>query len=403
MIIKLLLAALCAAPASAVAANSSPAADIAAVAAANRRLSARCAREPFGVDELLADAALRADLETCSGDEVPVLIDYAACRTLQGAPGGCSALEGLGRVAKGASAHCLALAADVRFAFLTVRGGDALSACRNSSALEGNRGPSVDKDCAAVIGAVRAGGPKMSCESLLRSKVAASQEACEELRVSWSGEPESCSRYKNEGVRRECSARAALVAGLRDPARCASSPFCQVLVAKSPAACAPLRAQFSRALCARVAKDLAAEPKRLAQEQERRRKAELKAKEKTAKLTAAEDAAAAAVKAKAEAAAAQAKAEAAASQEKVAQSAADQAAKSAEAAAAVKAKADAEAKKVAKAKAAKKEKPQFQKGAPMQTMPAEALAVIKAIEEGRPIPKPKPKKIPKEIEAPAEQ
>ena len=253
---------------------------------------------------------------------------------------------------------------------------------------------------------------------LTREKIIAPQESCEDIQADWSGVAKDCDRFKDAGTRRECVSRAALVAGLREPAMCAASPACQALVAKSPTACDGLRVQFARSLCARVGKETAAAlalvPRPvevLAKQKSAKITAAAVAAQKSAKITAAAVAASAAAvaaqKAKVEAAAVKAKAESLASQEKVAKMAAAQSAKTAEAAAVVRTKAEAEAKKDAKAKAdiAKKTKPQFKKGAPMQTVPVEATAIMKALEEGRPIPPPKPlpKKAPAEESTPTDQ
>ncbi len=400
MIIQLLFSALLSMPAIAADAPRYVVLSTQAHTAANQRLSARCAKPQFNVDELLADTALRPDLATCTAEEGRDLLEYSVCRALQGAPAGCAPLD----AAKGSSAHCLTIAAEARFAFQTLTGGDALPACRSLLKLDGDRGASDDKDCAAMIAAVRTGGGKLSCESLKRAKLVIPQDSCDDIMIFWSGSAQECDRYKDGGARRECLSRAALVAGLRDPAQCASSPACQALTAKSQGACDGLRAQVGRSLCARVGKEVAAALALVP------RPVEVLAKEKSAKISAAAVAAAAAAvaaqKAKVEATAAKAKAESLASQEKVARMAAAQNVKTAAASDVVRAKAEAEAKKDAKAKAdiAKKEKPQFKKGAPMQTVPVEAKAIMKALEEGRPIPTPKPlpKKAPVEESTPTE-
>jgi hypothetical protein len=404
MIIELLFSALVAAPAVAAGFPQGVVLSTQARVAADQRLSAQCAKPQFNVEAFLSDVAMRSDLATCTAEEGRDLLEYSVCRALQGAPDACAPLD----AAKGSAAHCLTVAAEARFAFQTLSGGDALPACRNVIALDNQRGPSVDKSCAALIKAVRGGNAAVSCDALIREKVITPQESCEDIQVNWSGASRDCARYQDAGTRRECVARAALVAGLRDPAQCASSPACQALVAKSPVACDGLRVQFSRLLCTRVAKEVAAvkalEPVRPGQ-------VEMIAKEKAAQTTAAATAAAtaavAAAKAKVEAAAVKAKAEALAEQEKVAKMAAAQGPKAAAAAAVVRAKAEAEAKKDAKAKAdiAKKDKPQFKKGVPMQSQPIEAKEIMKALEEGRPIPTPKApaKKAPKEEGAPADQ
>ena len=394
MIIELLLSAIFLSPA--VAADSAkPIVErsSAAVSAANRRFAARCAREPLAIDTLLSDAAFRADLETGSADEERDLVEYSACRSLQGAPGGCAALDGLSHPFALSAADCRGRAAEDRFVFAAVRGGDALAACRDLLKIAGKRGPSVEKGCAAVVAAVRGGNASASCAALGREKLLPPGESCPDMMISWSGDPKACDRIKDENARFVCRGRATLVAALRDPAQCPASPSCQVLVTRSIRACEPLRADFSRALCARVAKDLAAEKVVAAREQARLREAAQQRRDKAEKLTVAAAAAKAEAAQQAEAAAiAKAKAAVAAEQEKVAKHAADQAAKAAAAAAAVRAKADAEARKAAAAKAriAKQEKAQFKEGEPMQKMSVEAAEVMKAIEEGRPIPKSKP-------------
>lgn len=356
-------------------------------AAAARSLSKRCASLPLDVDALLGDAAARADLVGLAGDEGHELFDYAVCRDLQGKPGACAALAGLGKNFAGAPAHCRTVAAEARFLFATLRGGDAAAACHAWLALEGTRGAADGKDCAAMISMVRGGA--LTCEGLRAAKILLPQDSCDDILAFWSGEPRDCERYTDAGVKRECRSRAALVAGLRAPARCASSPACQALVAKAPAACEGARARFSSAICARAAKSVADERKAQEQIPELRRVAELRAKEETAKkATAKSEAAAAAIRAAAAAADAKGKAELEAERRKVARLAAEQASKQAAAAAAVKAKAEAEAKKSAAAKAAieRQVRPQFSKGEPMQAIPPDAAEIIKAIEEGRPRP-----------------
>ncbi|MDP3542206.1 MAG: hypothetical protein Q8T11_07000 [Elusimicrobiota bacterium] len=361
--------------------------------AAARRLSARCASIPLDIDALLQEAQARSDMGVIVDGERGELFDYAVCRDLQGASGVCAALDGLGKTFKGGSTHCLTVAAEARFALASLRGGDSASACRALLALDGERGASAERDCAAMISLVK-GGP-LTCEALSSAGLVTPQDSCDDILTFWSGEARDCARFAHAGVKRDCLARAALVAGLRSPARCASSPACQALVSKAPAACDGARARFSAALCARAAKTLAEEEKARAQIPEMRRLAELKAKEQTAKeATAKAEAAAAAVRAAASAADAKGKAQLEAEQRKVARLAAEQAAKKAAAEAAVKAKNEAEAKKAAasKAKIERQIKPQFGKGAPMEANPPEALEIIKALEEGRPLPAARKKK-----------
>lgn len=403
MIAQLLLsvvfsaAASAATPAPSVAASTSAPANAAAnaaVAAANQRFAARCAQEPMPVDQLLSDAGFRGDLAYIAGGERLDLADYAACRTLQGAFSGCALLEAPGRQAAEDAARCQTTVAEDRFAFMVLRGGDSLPACRSMLALDKRTGPAVDRECAALTAMVRAEGPALSCASIKRGRIGP-PESCEDTRVSWSGSSQDCAAFfKDATAQRFCRSRAALVAGLRDPKQCAASPFCQALATKWPGACDPLRARFTRALCGRVTKDLSVEKNRLAKEQQLLTQ---RAKEKSD----AQAAAAAALRAKAEAALARSKTEAAAVQEKVAKKAEAEAAKKAAAEAAVKAKADIEARKAAEAKAKveKKGKPQFRKGEPMQKESPEVRELMKAVEEGRPIPQPKPKPKPKPIPA----
>lgn len=363
----------------------------AAVSAANQRFAARCAREPMALDELLADPSFRADMAYASGDERLDLLDYAACREVQGAAGLCPLLESPGRPGTGDAARCRINAAGARFVFATVRGGDALSACRTALEVDGQKGPGADRECSSLISLVRAEGEKLSCDSLARARIITPEDSCESIRAYWSGNPQDCERsFVNATDRRACRERAALIAGLRAPAACASSPYCQILSAKWPGACDTLRARFSRTLCARVAKDLSSEQKRLGKEQEL---LSVRAKEKSD----AQAAAAAALRAKAEAALARSKAEQLAAEEQVRKTAEAQAAKKAVVEAAVKAKADVEARKAAEAKARveRKDKPQFRKGEPMQKESPEVKELMKAVEEGRPIPQPKPKPRPK--------
>mgnify|MGYP001585360660 FL=1 len=284
-------------------------------------------------------------MATCACTEGADPNDYVACRALQGASDGCESLEHFGK--KRANVCRIAVLTDLLL-YQIWRDGDAPTACRKLMEVEGVRGPSLEKGCAALIRGVRGIDVAASCVVLKREFPFDSQEQCEPLLKAWSGEISAC-KGGNKDYLRSCRAQAALVAGLRDPARCAASPSCQALIAKSPGACDGLREQVSRALCAGVAKNLAAEQQRLAQEirKEDIRKAEMRQEEmRQAEIR---------------------------SRKELQKKIADEAAARAAAAA-----------KIAK------EKPQFRKGEPMETTDPHVLERIKAIEEGRPIPIPKP-------------
>ncbi len=303
-------------------------------AAAQRRLLDRCSRDGLlDADALLGGEPGRADTKLLTFKDGERLADYSACRDLQGAAGGCSSLDGLAG-APGAAAVCRKRAANDRFIFAALRGGDAAGACRTMFALDGNAAPSVAGGCAAVAAALRAGNPFAACPAAVRGKLAATERDCRDALAFWGGDAKSCAGVRDAAARGECRRSAALAAGLRDPARCASAA-CRALE-KDPKACEDLRAEFSRPLCARMAKAVA-ETNRI----ELRRQKEQERQE-TAVKTAAETGV------RMEAAAARAKA----------------------------------------AAEAKTKKPQFQKGQAMRA-PADLNAVMKRLSEGLP---PEPKK-----------
>lgn len=416
MMKKLLLTALLAAPMNAFAVEPAVAVSSAAAEAAVQRLAARCAQSPVPVDALLADASFRADLALSATEDRYDLLFYSACRSFQGDADGCAALEGLGA---SFAPVCRHIVAEGKLVHAVLRG-DALGACKARLRFDGKSGPSVERGCAALIKAIRAGDAASACPALAAEKLVEPGESCPESMIYWKGAPQQCDAYKETGSRLFCRENAELAAGLRDPAKCAASPACLAFAKSSPKPCDAARTRYSVSLCARVARDLAAARKRQALEQERLRQDEIAFKAKAAKEAEAKTAAAAAQRAKAEAALARSKAEAeraavqaaadiarakAASEEKASKLAAAEAARKAKDAEAVKAKAEVEARKaaVAQLKVQSQKKPQFRKGEPMQTDSPEAAAVQKAIEEGRPVPQPKPapKPKPKTI-APAE-
>lgn len=323
-----------------------------AVAAAEQGLLDRCGpRGAIDAGALLASPSGRRDFEMLDFGEVRDLASYSACRDLLGAADGCSALDGLGG-GLGGGAACRAIADNDRFVFRVLRGGDAAGACLKIFAAEGRRGPPAERGCAAGIAAVRAGDALSACATLKREKLLAPGDDCEDSLSSWSGKPEACARIKEAASRRECRERAALVAGLRDPELCPASPACRVLSAKDARACDGLLAAFSKGVCGRMSKAVAATSRLRSREMDQRRQESLR---RDADLRKEADA-------------------------------------KARRAAEVKAKADAQAKLLAAAeakKAAQTAKPQFQKGQPMRASGGDVQEIMKKLEKGIAVPPPK--------------
>lgn len=244
-----------------------------AIANAEQRLYERCSA-PGGLDAgaLLGSPAARRDLELVSAGEARDLLSYASCRELLGVREGCASLDGLGGALSGAAIHCREIAAHDRFVFAVLRGGDAAGACRAMFEPEGRRGPGVDRGCAAVISAVRAGDARPACATLKAEKLMSPDEDCERHLSSWSGRSEECGRVKDAEAAHDCRERAALVAGLRDRARCGASAACLALEAKAADACAAPAAAFARAACARLAKSSAETKRRLSLEEQARQR-----------------------------------------------------------------------------------------------------------------------------------
>lgn len=343
---------------SAAAAPAEPVGVSTAIAASEARLLAACVpNRPLDAGALLTNAVSRADLETLTSDEARALIDYAVCRELQGAPDGCAALEGLrggftgGPL--GAASACRAAAAHDRFVVSVLGTGDALGDCRRMFAADGRPPDSTDRACRAVIAAVREGDALKACPALEREKLIGPGDDCADNLASWDGKSGSCKRIKDAEARRECRARAALAAGVRDPAVCAASPACLVLKRNAVAACeGPLNA-FTDALCPRLARSAAETKRRLELERTARGREQLKKEAEFARESAAKAKREALVAAKAEA---QAKALAAA-----------------------------EAKKAANAA-----KPQYRKGQPMKRS-GDIKDIMEKLEKGVPLPKAKDK------------
>lgn len=329
-----------------------------ATASAEARLASRCSADgALDVAALLADPVSRRDLETLSSEEARALTDLAACRELQGVGGGCAPLAGLkgpfiGGPLDGAGA-CRALASHARFVVLVTRGGAAESGCRAMFEADGARGPAVDRGCAAFLSASRAGRPIEACATLKKEGLMRPADDCEANLASWGGSPGACARIADAEAKRDCRERAALVAGLKDPARCPDSPSCLALAQKSPKACeAPSRA-FTRGLCARLAKTTA-ETRRLLEHEREFRRQEGRQRDLESRREAE-------AKAKTEAQ--------------------------------VKARAAAEEKRRAEAEAKKAKQPvkvQFSKGQPMSTSGGDVKEIMRRLEKGLPVEKPKP-------------
>ncbi|MBI3565351.1 MAG: hypothetical protein HY079_09165 [Elusimicrobia bacterium] len=329
-----------------------------ATATAEARLSSRCSADgALDVAALLADPVSRRDLETISSEEARKLVDLASCRELQGVGGGCAPLSGLkGPFVGGpldAAGACRALAGHARFVVLVVKGGAAEAGCRQMFEADGARGPAVERGCSAFLAASRAGRPLEACATLKKEGLMRPADDCEANLASWSGDGSACARIGDAEARRDCRERAALVTGLRDPARCHDSPACLTLSQKSPKACeAPSRA-FGKSLCARLSKTTAESRRLLDQEREFRRE-----------------------EARRRAAESKREADAKSSHEAL-----------------VKAKADAEAKRRAEAEAKKAKQPvklQFSKGQPMSSSGGDVKEVMRRLEKGLPVEKPKP-------------
>ena len=254
------------------------------VASAQQRMFARCTPQgEIDISSLLSSAPGRSDCEFLTIGEVQDLVAYAACRDLQGATDGCAALGGWVR-GSSAVAACRMTAINDRFVFQVLRGGDAASLCVKILEAEGKRGPAVGRGCAGAIAAVRAGTPLAVCAALKREKLIGARDDCADTQATWEGNTEACSPIKDAADRLVCREQSALVAGLRDPARCASSPACRVLSARDPRACDGLLVGFSRSVCGRMGKAVAETRRLVAREAEAKKHADaaVKAKAKIA-------------------------------------------------------------------------------------------------------------------------
>lgn len=239
-----------------------------AVLSAELNLAPFCEGDASGVDKGLADARLSRDFWIMGGDEgAHTLMRYGVCRSLQGGADACATLKGLGG---NFAAVCGEMTAKDRFIHQMFRSGDGVGACKKMWDSMGKRGPAVDRGCAALAAGVKAGDAAPSCPEVSRAGMFGPNESCEERFIFWKGVPAACASIKNLGQRVECNDDAALVAGLRDPSRCAASPACLALESKKPAVCDKYREEFFRPMCARVAKGAAVEKKRLARGEEER-------------------------------------------------------------------------------------------------------------------------------------
>lgn len=264
-----------------------------------RRFHTLCYHKKFDIDQVVADSVLRRDLPGSPVDEARALRDYLVCRKLQNQQPECSALEGLGGAFEGFGKFCQTRAEDYRFLSLALRGGDAAASCRGQFERAGKGGPAVDRQCAAVIAAVRATSLAEACAALRRESLLDAKKPCEDVAAYWPSAPKDCDRAPNEGAKQDCLEKLSLLTGLRTPAKCAASPHCQALSSQAKDACGALSRKFAAAVCARVAKAAAEAAKPQEKDPESRKSREEKAQLETS-LRSEEIAAAAREKAKAE-------------------------------------------------------------------------------------------------------
>lgn len=231
--------------------------------AAEKAMLQRCSKGAFDIDAVLADPAARKNLSFLTFEEAMDLTLYGTCRSMTGAADACASLAGLDGWSKDIDVNCRKLEFTFRMASVAVRGGDSAAACRELSAgmNEKERGPAA-RACALIIKAVRAGDVYKACPEMEKQGFIARNE-CRENLACWTGKPQACSAIKDRFTKRQCLETAALLAGLRDPARCAASPFCLSLEKRSPSACDGLRRSFAAALCGRQDKVLAEKVKQL--------------------------------------------------------------------------------------------------------------------------------------------
>lgn len=241
-------------------------------AGVDRRLVALCAGGPSGLDKALGDPGMIRDFRARNPEGMESLERYGACRSLQGASDACSFLSG---VDASLAASCRKKALSDRGIYQMLRSNNGVDVCRGDMASQGKRGPAVDRVCAALVAAVKAGDAMSVCPAATQAGILGPNDSCEDFLLLWKGDPAACSSIKNPHQRRVCQEDAALVAGLRNPARCPESISCLVLESKKTTVCNKYRDESFRLLCARVSED----SNRSARNEQLRRLAELQKKQ----------------------------------------------------------------------------------------------------------------------------
>lgn len=219
---------------------------------ARQALFARCSKKTIDVDALLTDPGTRKYLSALPHEEAVEMTLYSACRSATGTADGCAALEGLGGKFEGADNSCRKLESKIHMAQVALRKGDEAAFCQAFATGKDKKAAKAGPACSLIISAVRAGDALQACPALEKQGFIGQGDSCQEDLAFWKGDPKACAPIKEMFSRRECEESASLVAGLRKPEQCATSPFCQSLEKKSPAACNSLRKSIAATLCARA-------------------------------------------------------------------------------------------------------------------------------------------------------
>lgn len=291
----------------------------------------QCAAQGFDAFALAGDPSRRHMLDGLEQAGVGALARHAACLSALGPDAACSKLD------KEAAAECELQLGENRFIFAVLRG-DGQAACVASLTAEGRARDAAEKGCRTFLAAVKGGDATKACGELRGLGLLGKDASCAEEFGWWSGSRGGCATIADAWGRSWCQQRADFALGLRNPAKCEASPECKAFTQKSAQACARTRVLATKAVCAWAQ---GTSGKLITIETKRR-----------------------------------------------------EAMKAAETGEAVRRKKEAESLRVKEAADRKKERPQreqFAPNEPMKKTPDELKEFIKAIEEGRPPPKLKPK------------